>query len=197
VRSSTGVPATTPYDEAFSLPIRIVPTTLPPPRRCRASISWATAGVSPMTMSSPQSIAKGSVPTSGRACRTACPFPLASCWTTTRTVAKRSGRFRSSMSSLRNSTERRRSRRSLGRKYASSASFPGAFTMTTREIPAAANSATTSSMTGVSMIGRSSFGTVRLIGRKRVPRPPAGMTPYVTGLTRGEPSLTDGSRRSR
>jgi len=49
--------------------------------------------------------------------------------------------------------------------------------MTTRDIPAAAISATTSSMTGVSMIGRSSFGTVRLIGRKRVPRPPAGITP--------------------
>jgi hypothetical protein len=73
--------------------------------------------------------------------------------------------------------------------------LPGAFTITTRDIPAAAISATTISMTGVSMIGSSSFGTVRLIGRKRVPSPPAGITPYRTGLRRGAPSLTAASRR--
>ena len=38
-------------------------------------------------------------------------------------------------------------------------------------------------------------GTVRLIGRKRVPSPPAGITPYRTALRRGTPSLTGGSRR--
>ena len=49
--------------------------------------------------------------------------------------------------------------------------------MTMRGIPAAESSETTISMTGVSMTGSSSFGTVRLIGRKRVPSPPAGITP--------------------
>ena len=52
-------------------------------------------------------------------------------------------------------------------------------------MPEAVISVTTSSMTGVSTTGMSSFGTARLIGRKRVPRPPAGMTPYLTGRTAG------------
>ena len=51
----------------------------------------------------------------------------------------------------------------------SSDSFPGPFTITTREIPAAAISATTSSMTGVSMIGRSSFGDRPADGKEARP----------------------------
>src|SRR5438093_1019392 len=64
-------------------------------------------------------------------------------------------------------------------------SFPGPTTMTTRSTPDAASSLTTSSITAVSTIGSSSFGTVRVIGRKRVPRPPAGTTPYLIGFTCG------------
>ena len=102
---------------------------------------------------------------------------------TSSTVARRSGRVSASSSVVRPSARRRASTRGLGWKYAASDSFPGAVTRITRSIPDAAHSLTTASSTGVSTSGRSSFGTVRLNGRNRVPSPPAGITAVRTGLT--------------
>jgi hypothetical protein len=75
--------------------------------------------------------------------------------------------------------------RGFGLKYASIHSLPGPTTRTTRSMPDSVISVTTISITGVSTTGMSSFGTARLMGRKRVPSPAAGMTPYLTGFTAG------------
>ncbi|GEL18757.1 hypothetical protein PA7_25940 [Pseudonocardia asaccharolytica DSM 44247 = NBRC 16224] len=56
--------------------------------------------------------------------------------------------------------------------------------------PAAAASAATSSMPGVSITGSSSFGTVLVVGRNRVPRPAAGTTAERNG---SGPGRADGS----
>ncbi|GAC1639847.1 MAG: hypothetical protein NVS4B6_10670 [Mycobacterium sp.] len=48
--------------------------------------------------------------------------------------------------------------------------------MTSLPLPASAASAATSSMPGVSTTGSSSFGTVLVAGRNRVPKPAAGTT---------------------
>jgi hypothetical protein len=61
-------------------------------------------------------------------------------------------------------------------KCAATASLPGEVTMSSRSAPAAAASAATISMPGVSTTGSSSFGTVLVVGRNRVPRPAAGTT---------------------
>src|SRR6266542_2158355 len=50
-------------------------------------------------------------------------------------------------------------------------------------MPLWAHSLTTRSITGVSTSGSSSFGTVRLNGKKRVPRPPATTTAVLTFIT--------------
>src|SRR3954449_2918333 len=55
------------------------------------------------------------------------------------------------------------------------AGLPGPLTMITCSMPTFAASAMTSSNVGVETIGASSLGTDLVKGRKRVPRPAAGM----------------------
>src|ERR687887_1020343 len=58
--------------------------------------------------------------------------------------------------------------------------FPALTTNSTSVTPTSAASATTNSRAGVVTIGASSFGTALVSGRKRVPRPAAGMSALWT-----------------
>ena len=51
-------------------------------------------------------------------------------------------------------------------------------TKTIFSMPVLAISRTANSITGVLIIGRSTLGTVRVTGKKRVPRPATGTTAY-------------------
>ncbi len=67
-------------------------------------------------------------------------------------------------------------------KWSTIESLPRAQTRTTSLTPAATASATMYWMVGMSTMGRSSFGTALVAGRKRVPSPAAGMTALRMGL---------------
>jgi hypothetical protein len=66
-------------------------------------------------------------------------------------------------------------------KWSTMVSLPLAFTMMTSRTPAATASATMYWMVGVSTIGSSSLATALVAGKKRVPRPAAGMTALRMG----------------
>src|SRR5918999_3051723 len=75
------------------------------------------------------------------------------------------------------------------------ADFPALVTMRTSLMPARAASSTVYWIPGLSMTGIISFGTALLAGRKRVPRPAAGMIAFFT-CTAGLPSELRISGRS-
>ena len=66
-------------------------------------------------------------------------------------------------------------------KCATTPSLPGDVMISSRSAPADLASSATNSIPGVSTTGRSSFGTVLVAGRKRVPKPAAG-TIAVRGM---------------
>src|SRR5690349_1120598 len=72
------------------------------------------------------------------------------------------------------------SRSSFGRKYWAIARLSSFTTRSTSVMPFSAASATTYSSAGVVTIGASSFGRVLVNGRKRVPRPAAGINALRT-----------------
>ena len=80
-------------------------------------------------------------------------------------------------------------------KWSSIAPLPRAVMMRTSVRPARAASSTMYSSAGLSTTGSSSFGTALVAGRKRVPRPAAGMTALVTGFGVEGTSWANLSRR--
>ena len=67
-------------------------------------------------------------------------------------------------------------------KWSTMESLPRAQTRITSRTPAATASSTMYWMVGVSTMGSSSLGTALVAGRKRVPRPAAGMTALRMGF---------------
>src|SRR3990170_5355609 len=72
--------------------------------------------------------------------------------------------------------------------------LPSAVTMTISVSPAATASSTMYWMTGRSMSGTISFGTLFVSGRKRVPKPAASMTALRTVIGSGRRKREDGRR---
>ena len=67
-------------------------------------------------------------------------------------------------------------------KWSTIESLPRAQIRITSRTPAATASSTMYWMVGVSTMGSSSLGTALVAGRKRVPRPAAGMTAFRMGF---------------
>ncbi len=69
-------------------------------------------------------------------------------------------------------------------KWSSMVDLPRPVTSTISSMPAASASSTMSCSVGTSTMGSISFGIALVAGRKRVPRPAAGMTAFRTRVAR-------------
>src|SRR3989442_6280325 len=96
--------------------------------------------------------------------------------------ASASGARTSARSSVLPAASRTASSSGAGEKWSAIAPWPWDMTMQICEMPARAISSTAYWITGRSTTGRRTFGTALEAGRKRVPRPAAGMTPLRTGI---------------
>ena len=82
-------------------------------------------------------------------------------------------------------------------KWSSMAPLWRPFTMMTSVMPAATASSITSWIVGLSTMGNISLGTARVAGRKRVPRPAAGITALRTRCAVIAADHNTGYRRAR
>ncbi len=151
-------------------------STLPPNRSRTSAMRDRTPEGSTRSSGSSTANACSSGPSASRTQPTAWPRPSGSAWVTVRAlISSWARRTRGTSFSLPRAA-RVFSSSDESAKCAAMASFPGEVTISSSSAPASAASAATSSMPGVSTTGRSSFGTVLVVGRKRVPRPAAGTT---------------------
>ena len=139
--------------------------------------------VEPSAMrSSGRSTAKGSSPTWKRAMPTAWPSPRGSSWRTKWTCAIwLMARISASASSLPPAASVASSSGERS-KWSSTVFLDRPVTMRTSSMPAATASSTTYWIPGLSTRGIISLGVALVAGRKRVPRPAAGMTALRTRM---------------
>ena len=140
------------------------------------------AGTAASMMSSPSITTNGSSPTSALAQSTAWPRPSGSCCRTVTTRAIWAMRRISWRSAVLPVRSRLASSSAAMSKWSTIESLPRAQMRITSRTPAATASSTMYWMVGVSTMGSSSLGTALVAGRKRVPRPAAGMTALRMGF---------------
>ena len=148
----------------------------------RPSVSIMPRSSSPPSTirSSGSSTANGSSPTWRRPMATAWPSPIGSPWRTTWTCARSASAARASASASLPLSRSRRSSSKARSKWSSTGFLYGEETSRMSSMPQAAASSTTYWMAGRSTTGSISLGTALVTGRKRVPRPAAGITALRT-----------------
>src|SRR5262245_26491130 len=157
----------------------------------KISNSWRMHGVSLSIRSSASMTAKGSFPTRSRAHSTAWPSPSGFfCRTETTSVISLILRSMSTISVCPRSA-RTCSSSGASSKWSSIPSLPRPVTKIISWIPASTASCTTYWIDGMSTMGKSSFGTVLVAGRNRVPKPATGMTAFRSFMKRSKPFLDD------
>ena len=153
-----------------------------PPNRCRTvAIRESTPVGSTRSSGSSTANASSSGPSASATQPTAWPRPFGSAWVTVCTASSSEARRTFATRFPLPRSSRAFSSSDESAKCAATASLPGEVTIRSRSAPASAASAATSSMPGVSTTGSSSFGTVFVVGRNRVPRPAAGTTAERNG----------------